>query len=636
VPRFPVAPLALAALLLAAPAWAQNWLPTGPPGGAVRALAADPRDPARLYLGTADGNLYRSEDDGRNWTLLRPGFPLRGRSLDQVVVDPKGVVLVGYWTVGGPGGGVARSVDGGQHFKLLEDVEGESVRALALAPSDRDCLAAGSLTGVFVSRDGGGSWSRITPPGDPDLRNIESLAFDPADAHTLYAGTWHLGWKTTELGATWTPLHDGMIDDSDVMTLTVDRQDPRTLYATACTGVYRASVATERWTKFAGIPEPSRRTRAFAQDPDRPERLLAGTTKGLWTSDDGGTRWRLATPDTPIVNAVLAQAGGTVLLGTEDAGVPRSDDGGRTWLASNGGFSDRFVSRLLFDPDRRWVFAADAAAGAVFVAAARGGPWTPLRHGLAGRRVLSLARVGGTILAGTDDGIFALNLRAVAWRRFPTVVAGKPAHPRVRALLALAPRRVLAATGEGVMVRTDGGTTWTIPAAVSAEPALDLVACPGDARCIVAATSAGFYRSEDAGDTWALVATLPQGATPHALVAAPGARTTLFATTTLGLFRSDDLAGTWRRVGGGLPATDVCGLAVHPDGRTLYVSDFARGDLYKSADGGAHWERMATGDLPSDHVWAIGLDPDEPERVFTSSASGLFVLEPRSVDADTP
>ncbi|HEU0108883.1 MAG TPA: hypothetical protein VFT38_22055, partial [Vicinamibacteria bacterium] len=75
----------------------------GPPGGDVRALAADPHDPRRIYLGTSDGVLYRSEDSGAHWRRLSPGFPRRGQSLDEITVDARGVVLVGYWEVGGSG-----------------------------------------------------------------------------------------------------------------------------------------------------------------------------------------------------------------------------------------------------------------------------------------------------------------------------------------------------------------------------------------------------------------------------------------------------------------------------------------------------------------------------------------------------
>ena len=124
--------LALALLCAAAPARAGHWVPVGPEGGDARGLAADPRDPRILYLGTADGTLYRSDDAGRRWARLAPGFPLRGMSLDDIVVDSRGRVLVGYWEVGGSGGGVARSLDGGHRFERLPGIEGQAAHRLAL------------------------------------------------------------------------------------------------------------------------------------------------------------------------------------------------------------------------------------------------------------------------------------------------------------------------------------------------------------------------------------------------------------------------------------------------------------------------------------------------------------------------
>ena len=113
-------------------AHAQRWVQVGPPGGNVRALASDPRDPRRVYLGTAVGVLYRSDDGGLQWRRMSPGLPLRGCSLDNVAVDAHGTVFVGYWEIAGKGGGVARSSDGGRTFSVLKGVDGQSVRALAI------------------------------------------------------------------------------------------------------------------------------------------------------------------------------------------------------------------------------------------------------------------------------------------------------------------------------------------------------------------------------------------------------------------------------------------------------------------------------------------------------------------------
>lgn len=626
----------VAALALAGTsAWAQSWIPVGPPGGNVRDLALDPRNPQRIYLGTGDGILYRSDDGGLEWNRLNPGFPMRGVSLDEIVVDPRGVVFVGYWQVHGSGGGVARSTDGGHTFAVLKGVDGESVRALAVAPSNPEMIAAGTLTGVFLSRDGGTSWTRITPEGHPDLRNVGSLAFDSTDPQILYAGTWHLGWKTLDAGVAWVPMHDGMIDDSDVMTLTIDRRHSQTVYATACSGIYRSTEGGMQWKKLNGIPFSSRRTRAFAQSGDDVNLLLAGTTEGLWISENSADTWRRVTPKELVVNALVVQPGGTIVLGTEGAGVLRSSDRGRTWIDSNTGFSERFVSKLLFDSAGQRMLAAvwgTPRDGGVFVSSGVRGAWVRLGKGLDGRQVLSLALQGNTLLAGTDDGIFARAPRATAWTRLRTSLDGQEFHPRVTELLALPPNRLLAATSKGMFRSSDGGRTWTHPTLGDAGEVFGLAVSPHDFDRVVAATRSGFFRSNDGGDTWKQVSWALEGVTPHAVAFLPSNDRVLFATTTGGLFRSGNQGATWQRVAGGIPHSDLTGIAVHPDGRTIYASDFTWGGIFRSVDGGSTWDRMPTDGLASDRVWTLGLDPLASDRLFAaSSGGGLHLLVPTSM-----
>ena len=626
--------LVTAIVLAATPAKAERWIPVGAPGGNVRALAMDPRDPERLYLGTADGILYRSDNGGLLWRRLGPGFPLRGCSLDDIVVDARGVVFVGYWEVHGSGGGVARSTDGGQTFVVLKGVDGESVRALAVAPSDRRVIAAGTRTGVFLSSDGGNGWTRITPKGHPDLRNIESLAFDPTDPQVIYVGTWHLVWKTFDGGATWGPSHDGMIDDSDVMTLTIDPSHPQTIYSTACTGIYRSTEGAMEWTKLGNIPFSSRRTRAFSLGGDDANLLLAGTTEGLWISEDSGGTWQRSTRKDLVVNALIVQPDGTIILGTEGAGVLRSPDRGQTWIASNAGFTERFVSRILFDAaGRRLVVAVWGAPryGGVFASSGVRGPWIRLGNGLDGRQVLSLALVDDTIVAGTDDGIYARAPEATVWTRLPTRLDGREVHPRVIELLALPPHRLLAATSDGLLRSLDGGQTWTQPVLGSATEVSDLALSPDDIDLVVAATQSGIFRSTDGGESWRRVSSELGNVTPHALAFMPSNDNILFATTSGGLFRSGDQGATWHRVNGGIPHSDLTGIAVSPDGRKIYVSDFNWGGIFRSVDGGSTWARMSTDGLGSDRVWTLGLDPAAPERLLaSSSAGGLHLFVPTS------
>jgi hypothetical protein len=83
--------------------------PIGPQGGDVRSLVKDPSDPRRIYAGTVDGILYVSPNSGASWERLEPGFPLRGASLDDLMVTETGEIFASFWKIDGSGGGVARS-----------------------------------------------------------------------------------------------------------------------------------------------------------------------------------------------------------------------------------------------------------------------------------------------------------------------------------------------------------------------------------------------------------------------------------------------------------------------------------------------------------------------------------------------
>lgn len=242
--------------------------------------------------------------------------------------------------------------------------------------------------------------------------------------------------------------------------------------------------------------------------------------------------------------------------------------------------------------------------------------------------MLSLALLDETILAGTDDGIFTRGPEATAWTRLPTLIDGREVHPRVTELLALPPGGLIAATSQGVIRSSDEGWSWSQPEFAKREQVFGLAVFPSDSELVVAATESGFFRSRDGGETWRLVSSKLPGVTPHALVAMPSEDHVLLSPTTAGLFRSNDEGVTWRRMSGGIPQSDLTGIAVHPDGRTVYASDFDWGGIFRTLDGGKTWERLPTGDLPSDRVWTLGLDPASPERVLVSTASGMHLLVP--------
>jgi photosystem II stability/assembly factor-like uncharacterized protein len=337
-----------------------------------------------------------------------------------------------------------------------------------------------------------------------------------------------------------------------------------------------------------------------------------------------------------VVNALAALPGGIVLAGTDAAGVLRSADRGRSWAPANEGFSERFVSRVAFDPASGRVVVAAVGPrhhSGVLTAATPEGPWSPWALGLEERQVLSLAVVETGVLAGTDDGIFVSSQLDAPWRRLPTRVGGLDAHPRVHDLAVLGSGVLIAATPKGLLRGRDVGSSWELQQLGSAARVSALASSEADGSMVVAATPLGVYRSLDEGQSWEAVSGSPGGYSIESLVFLPGEGQVLLASTSRGLLRTLDQGRTWSRPGTGLPARALTGLAWHPDGRRLYASDFTVGGLYQSADGGGTWQALPTEGLASRRVWTLALDPTRPDRLLAAAASGgLHVL---SLDAVT-
>ena len=201
-----------------------------------------------------------------------------------------------------------------------------------------------------------------------------------------------------------------------MFSIIIDPDRTRTVYLSACSGIYKSENAGALFHKINGIPNEARRTRVLMQDPENREVVYAGTTEGLYKTLNAGRTFRRMTDASVIVNDVFVDPRDSkhVLLATDRGGVLASHDGGETFAASNTGISERKVEALLVDrSNAQRLYAGvvnDKNYGGVFVSADGGKSWSQTGEGLDGRDVYALAQTkDGTVLAGTNEGIFVLD-----------------------------------------------------------------------------------------------------------------------------------------------------------------------------------------------------------------------------------
>src|SRR5215217_3215898 len=133
----------------------------------------------------------------------------------------------------------------------------------------------------------------------------------------------------------------------------------------------------------------------------------------------------------------------------------------------------------------------------------------------------------------------------------------------------------------------------------------------------------GFFKSSDGGITWRESSQLKNEAL-HSLAQSESSPDTLIVGTFNGVFRSDDAGDTWKQ----LPTQSTPGLlhveslAIDPrTASTIYAGTFYL--PYKSEDGGQTWKSIKNGIIDDSDIFAIDIDPRDPNHIIASACSGI-------------
>ena len=284
-----------------------------------------------------------------------------------------------------------------------------------------------------------------------------------------------------------------------------------------------------------------------------------------------------------------------------------SSSSGVSWQGL--GLSGKQVKSLAFGPANSQTILAGTSGQGLFRSLDNGDSWaadtTGLPSGLTINSIV-LDASQSILYLGTDQGVFQSDDDGDHWKSSSQGLPSGAAGEVTTLLFNIAdPTKLYAGTaGAGVFISHDGAKTWSasgqgLPAGAAVHSLLAGRQAQNP-RLYAALAGAGVYQSSDGGQNWSASNTgLPPGVDGLDLLTQPSGPGGLYVGTSAGVYRSMDSGNTWRAVNDGLGQTPppVYALALN-DQNPIILFACAGTGLYTSADGGAHWGRVAPG-LPS-------------------------------------
>ena len=571
-------------------------------------------------------------------TLNEPGS---GGAMTAISVSPSDSKQI---LVAGDMLGVGLSMDGGDHWQSTAGFKSWEIADFTWHPTDPKTIWVGTMSGPYVSHDGGRTWQEKRggfPPPAPSHYSapVQKVLYDPADpTHLLAFGgssrfwespgkpLWGVVWESRDSGENWirlttiTPNGSSTNANAEGRNVTCVLYAPGTagqsgvLYATAAdTGFLISADNGKTWQRrVTGLPKEAGYTR-FALHPTDPNTLwmavgnykatagdAARTPGGVWKTTDGGKTW-----------------------------AESSHGLGKVALGSNSNTTSRYegIAVARTNPDILYTNDTAYSTGVMYKSENGGADWHP---------VASKQNVGHSAGAGAPGRIFHV----------PT---GYPAGLGM-GVLTIDPNSanaVYAINSEFIVRTRDGGATWDDATAYSA-PGTNADAwvgrgysglCslnfrfsptrPGDAL-LLAMDAGKLWRSRDNLRSWTFHGKdpWPWGGGNDAVYAGKA----IYATfgqfgQYLGIGRTLDDGKTWTTLGGvarGLPEVSSNGGV--PLGIYARTDDPANvwttinGALYNSKDSGEKWEKTP---LDGWKGWIAG-DPKNPAHFYVTADKGLY------------
>jgi photosystem II stability/assembly factor-like uncharacterized protein len=625
--------------------------------GRVRALAIHPTDGDTVYLGAAQGGVWKTTNGGASWTPLTDNQP--ALAIGALAIDPANPDVV-YAGTGEPtlgldnyyGAGILKTTNGGQTWSLLGGnvFGGIAVSEIVIDPQNSNLVYAASAVsgvagpaspprGIFRSQNGGQSWEAVLTC--PDCNGATDLVINPATPSTLYAAFYGYGvFRSVDGGDNWTLLAGGLPNPQQIQVgrvrMALSAANPQTVYASFHLMVpnqydgaivFRTDNGGANWTQvstgnynFCG--SQCWYSHVIATHPQNANTLFLGgmadyvgesladfrILRVVVRTNDGGANWSDLSPNSspdrslhPDMHAIAVDRNNPQVVWVgNDGGVWKSTNGGQTWQNRNTNLATLQFTGFAVDQNNENI----------------------VQGGMQDNNKAFTTNGGSTpawTAADRGDGGFALidpfNSNIWYGTRFGKTFQRNEQGP--------------AFTGDWDFkvngVNQQDPALFYIP--IAANPQVQGAFYLGTNRV---------YRTLDRGDAWTPISPdLSKGqGYVSAITVAPSDGNVIYAGTSDGNIQvTRNGGGNWSNLTKApLPNRFVSRLAVDRTNADLVYAVFngfathtpgQPGHVFKSSNGGQSWQDIS-GNLPDVPTLSIILDPNHANTVYIGTDTGVF------------
>ncbi len=669
------------------------WEPVGPIniGGRVTAIAVNPHNTNEIYIGTADGGVFKSEDGGATWVPVFDSMP--SLSIGAIAIDPVDTAIyVGTGEVNSSGDsfngtGLYVSHDHGITWEHLGLDSTAHIARIVFDPTDHNTIyvaAMGHLyttdttRGVYKSTDGGQTWQKVLFVDD--TTGCIDLVINPQNPNILYAAMWSRIrtpenrrvsgsgsgiYRSTDGGATWEYLTIGL-PTSNVgrIGITISQTDPNVLYAIFSdhpgyfTGVYKTTYGGDTWSRtidgnlsdiFSSYGWYFGQIRV---DPTNPQVVYAMGLHIYKTTDGGNSWYQLTGWDVHVDHHDLwiSPSNPDHLIDGNDGGVYISTNGGTSWSHVESLPITQFYD-VAIDPNHpvRY-YGGTQDNGTIRTMTGSVDDWEEILGGDGFLPAID-PRNSNNIFAewqyghlekstnggwGFDYCLYGVNENDR--RNWDTPYALTPSNPDI---MYYGTYRVYKSTDfAGYWTPVSGDLTNGPGNGNLRYGTLTVIkVSPANPNYVYVGTDDGnVWISSDAGNSWQHVSDSLPNRYVTDIAAHPTDPMTFYVTfsgysldeNTPYIFVTHDAGSTWTDVTDNLPHAPVNAVEVDPSHPNLVYVGTDMG-VYYSTEGGGNWQPLGTG-LPNSVVMDLALDDGSRTLIAGTHGRSMFRFDLRTLD----